>query len=148
MARIKTAAERYLERAKKIEILTPVTCETCGETWECRKYDLQFWIESGTMPADLAAKVLEAYKATPNGAQISEADIAATLDETQLMRSIEFTSKVVKMTAVNPSIGPEADPANNVLGFDQVMKCCYQTLRDWQMRGGGKAGDLGSFHSE
>lgn len=147
MAKIKTAAERYLERAKKVEKLVPVTCETCGETWECRKYDMQFWIESGVMPADLAAQVVEAYKSA-SGAAISEAELVASLDEQGLMRSIEFTSKVVRMTAVNPSISEHADPASNVLGYEQVMKCCYATLRDFQIKGGGKAGNLETFHKE
>lgn len=140
---LETAAQRYRKLAKEKTELHPVTCE-CGMEWQCIRRDLNFWIESGVMPTELATAAARLQQS----GKLTETEIVGSLTGEQLAMSIEFTSKVVRMTAAEPRIVEKPKEDENELGFDEVMQCCYGTIRDWQLRGGGKARSLDTFPQE
>lgn len=139
---METAAERYRRRKREIEAkaLENVTCPECKEKWVVKREGLTFWISSGMMPAQLAASYMDLHKS----GKVTEADILASLTTQQFTQSIEFTSKVVRHTAVEPKI-VENPTEPNEIGFDEVMQCCYNTLRDWQLKGGEAGASLATF---
>jgi hypothetical protein len=118
-AKMETAAQRYRRiknEKEKTETLHDVECKDCGMAWKARKVGLEFWVASGILPLHAA----------------------------QIINSIDFSNKVVRHTAVDPKIvdNPKAD---NEIGPDEMLLCCYTTLREWQMKGGDEAARLGNF---
>ena len=142
-AQMETAAQAYRRRKKEGVVTEEVYCSTCQEKWKVRKAPLDFWVASGMIPSGLAAVMMERVKQK----QMSETDVIASLDLHQLTQSIEFTSKMVRYTAVEPRI-VETPTEPTDLGYDEVDMCCYNFLRDWQMKGGGRAATLETFRSE
>lgn len=141
-AKMETAAQRYRRESQETEVLHDITCPKCGSEWQTRKADLEFWVASGMIPAHLAAVMLKAVK--QHGAK--EADIMNHLDLNQMAQSIESTSRIVRYTAVSPRIVEKAEGPND-LEYDEVRTCCYNFLRDWQMKGGDRA-SLETFRPE
>jgi hypothetical protein len=142
-AQMETAAQKYRRLKKEKEVVQDATCPDCGMVWKARKADLNFWVASGMIPSSLAAVMVNAVKKKG----MSEQDIMAGLDIHQLAQSVEFTSNMVRYTAVEPRIIDKAEGANDIEP-DEVMMCCYNFLRDWQMQGGGRAATLETFRSE
>lgn len=143
--RIETAAERNRRIAQENTLgqLETVTC-SCGCEWQCIKRDLTFWFDSGVMPTDLAGKVVELQQ--KNGK--FNPDHVGQISPDLLIRGIEFSSKVVRMTVVEPKIVEFPREGENEVGYDEVMQCCYATIKNWQLPGGGKAESLESFPTE
>lgn len=138
-AKMETAADRYRRQAQQAITTHDVKC-SCGFEWKCRRTDKQFWITSGILPTsmlDALVKVAKKGKSDPN-------ELLKSVATDELVRSIEFTSKVVKFTAVEPRI-VETPTGPNDLGYDEVQTCCYNTLRDWQIKGGDEASNLETF---
>lgn len=137
---METAAQKYRREKKEKEVVQDATCPTCNFTWKARKADMQYWVASGMIPSSLAAVMLEAVKSK----KMSEAEIMSSLNPNQLAQSIESTSNIVRYTAVEPRIVDKAEGPNDIEP-DEVMMCCYNFLRDWQMKGGGRAESLETF---
>lgn len=102
--------------------------------WKARKADLSFWVASGMIPSGLAAVMVNAIKKK----HLSEEDALASLDLKQLAQSVEFQSNAVRYTAIEPRISDDGAP--DAITPDEVMMCCYNFLRDWQLTGGERAG--------
>lgn len=145
-AQMETSAQRYrrikAEHQAK-ETLTEVICQECGMPWQCKREALDFWVSAGILPAQLAVAFISLTKA----GKATEKDLMASLDSTDLLRGIEFTSQVVRHTAISPRI-VERPTGDDEVGYDEVMRCCYATLRDWQIKGGDEAARLGNFPKE
>lgn len=139
-----TDAERYqrirAERQAK-ETVYPVPCE-CGMEWKAKRIPLDFWVTSGLLPKELASVMIEAA-ARSQGPAPSNA--LQTMEPGEILSSIEFTSKVVKRTAVSPRIVVVADPSKNEVSYEDVDTCCYTTLLNWQMQGGDEGKALKNF---
>jgi hypothetical protein len=146
-AKMETAAERYrrikADKAKN-EQLFDVPCE-CGMEWKCRRVPKSVWIQSGMLPAHLVSVMVETLKKSPT-APANESELLARLTAREIAQSIEFTSKAVKMTAVEPRIVEVVTEPNDI-SQEEVMMCCYNRLRDWQMQGGDEAKHLDTFPS-
>lgn len=140
-AKLETAAERYRRIRKEKEQLHDVAC-SCGMTWRCRRADKSFWVTSGILPMSM---VEMAGKVAKGG--LDEADVLKTMATREIVDSIAFSNKVVKYTAVEPRIVETVTDAND-LSQEDVMMCCYNRLRDWQMKGGDEAAGLETFRQE
>lgn len=140
---METAAQKYRRLKAEKEVLEDATCPECGMVWKARRAKLDFWVASGMIPSSLAAVMMEGVKKKG----LSEADVMAGLNLHQLAQSIESTSNIVRYTAVEPRI-VETPTEPNDIGQDEVMMCCYNFLRDWQMKGGGRADALETFRKE
>lgn len=139
---METAAERYKRlKAEKEQgdQLHPVTCE-CGFEWKCRKADKEFWVTSGILPLHLVEVMLSATK----GKVVDPVQIMKDMAAKEVIESVVFSSKVVRYTAVEPSIKEKPEGPNDI-SQEEVMTCCYKTLRDWQMKGGEQAPGLSNF---
>lgn len=141
-----TKAEEYrriIAEKQKAEQFYDVTCE-CSMTWEARRMPLEFWVTSGVLPAHLAAVFVKATEKIGADPQKLMKSMAAS----EVLQSIEFSSKVVKHTAVNPRIVEVVrDPATEWAQED-TMTCCYNTLLKWQLSGGDEAAGLETFPSK
>lgn len=141
---METAAERYrrIREAKaKSETLHDVTCPDadCGMVWKCRRVGVDFWVSSGILPMHLVETMISA---TDSGAGPETA--VKSLAAKQVLESIEFASKVVKRTAVEPRI-VEVPTEPNDISQEDVMTCCYTRILNWQMKGGDEAAGLTNF---
>jgi hypothetical protein len=137
-----TDAERYQRiRAEKQakETVYPVPCE-CGMEWKAKRIPLDFWVTSGLLPKELAAVMMNAAQKHGNAPQ----NALQTMEPAEVLSSIEFTSKVVKRTAVSPRIVIVPTEPNDVSQED-VDTCCYTTLLNWQMQGGEEGKALKTF---
>lgn len=139
-AKMETAAEKYRRLKSQKEVVEDATCPDCGMVWKARKADLNFWVASGMIPSSLAAVMVQAVKKQG----MSETEVMASLDLHQLAQSVEFTSNMVRYTAIEPHITDKVEGPNDI-SPDEVMMCCYNFLRDWQMKGGGRAERLETF---
>lgn len=140
-ARMETAADRYRRRKKETQTLHEVVC-ACGESWKCRRAEKGFWLTSGMLPTSMLDMVAKLAKGTVT----DEAELLKTLADSEIINSIEFASKVVRYTAVEPRI-VETPTEPNDLAYEEVDTCCYATLRDWQMKGGKEAEGLENFRT-
>jgi hypothetical protein len=137
-AKMETAAERYRRNKKAQTEIHAVLCE-CGAEWKCRRADKSFWVTSGILPMsmlDMAAKVAKHEQ--------TEDDIIKTMATDEIIQSVVFSNKVVKYTAVEPRIVETVTDPNDLLQ-EEVDMCCYNRLRDWQMKGGDEAATLETF---
>jgi hypothetical protein len=144
-AKMETAAARYRRIKAETEAkqgTDAATC-SCGMEWQVRRQPLDFWVTSGILPAQLAATYMKFAKT----GKADEASLMSTLNEEQVLQSVEFTSKVVRHTAIEPKI-VEKPTEPTEIGYDEVMTCCYATIRDWQFTGGDEAARLGKFPQE
>lgn len=142
---METAAQRYRRLKKEKEAsqeLHDVTCE-CGMTWKCRKTGIDFWVTSGILPMHLVEKMAGAIN--KNGKPPD--DLMKTMATKEVIQSIEFASKVVRHTAVEPRIADTPEGVNDIAP-DEVMTCCYNRLLNWQMFGGEEAARLDNFRKE
>lgn len=130
-AQMETAAQRYRRLKNEKEVVADAACPDCGMVWKARKADLNFWVASGMIPSSLAAAMVNAIKK----GGMSPDDVMTALDLKQIAQSVEFTSKMVRYTAIEPRIVDKAEGPNDIEP-DEVMMCCYNFLRDWQMKGG------------
>jgi hypothetical protein len=143
-AKMETAAQRYRRiknEKEKTEALHDVECKDCGMVWKARKVGLEFWVASGILPLHMAESFLNLKAINQDG---SPSSVLNSMDSAQIINSIDFSNKVVRHTAVDPKIvdNPKAD---NEIGPDEMLLCCYTTLRTWQMKGGDEAARLGNF---
>lgn len=140
---METAAQRYRRLKAEKESgnkLHPVTCK-CGFEWQCKKADKEFWVTSGILPMHLVEVMVNA---TSSGAVSDPIDIMKKMAAKEVIDSIVFSSKVVRYTAVEPAI-KETPEGPNDISQEDVMTCCYSTLRDWQLKGGEQAPGLSNF---
>ena len=136
---METAAEKYRRiRTEQKQTLYDVPC-SCGMVWKCERKSLDFWIRSGVLPAKLAGTFFKLHQS----GKLNDLNLE-TLAPEQVVQSIEFTSKVVRFTAIEPKIVEHPKDPNDI-GYDEVMQCCYNTLRDWQMKGGDEGKSLENF---
>lgn len=140
---METAAQKYRRLKAEKEVLADAQCPECKMVWKTRHADLNYWVASGMLPSSLAAIIMDGVKKKG----LKESDVIASLDLRQFAQSIEFTNNVVRYTAVEPRI-VETPTEPNDIGQDEVMMCCYNFLRDWQMKGGGRAEPLETFRPE
>jgi hypothetical protein len=142
---IETSTQRYRRLRKETEVLHNVKCANCGMDWKCYLRSMQFWIETGVMPTELATKVAKIFQ----GGAKTEAELMAAMPAHLVDRSVEFTAKLVRMTVAEPRIVEFPQEGEDELGFDEVMTCCYETIRNFQTRqGGGQAESLENFPTE
>lgn len=150
-AKMETAAEQYRRIAKEKReakrVLVPVECEgeadSCGMVWQCERQPIDFWVTSGILPMALVEVMVKASQKA--GAKPDEA--IRTLAADKIVQSIEFSSKVVLRTAVEPKI-VDKDPdevGENEISREEVMTCCYKRILNWQMAGGDGATALETF---
>ena len=142
---METAAERYRrirEQKAKGETLHSITCDDpeCGMEWQCRRAGIDFWVVSGILPLHLVETMVAATEKA--GAKPDSA--LKTMATKEILQSIEFASKVVRKTAVEPRIVDVVTDINDISPED-VMTCCYTRLLNWQMKGGDEAASLGNF---
>lgn len=141
-AKLETAAEKYkrirAEQASK-EQLFDVTCE-CGMTWKARKFKIDFWVTSGILPMHLVEKLVKAT----GGKTETASNLLRSMATEEIVKSIVFSAKVVRHTAVDPAIKEKPEGPNDV-DQEDVMTCCYTTLFKWQMGGGEEAAGLSNF---
>lgn len=142
-AKLETAAEKYRRLKQAKEILHDVEC-TCGMTWKCRRADKDFWVTSGILPTSMIEVMARVAK---RGQDIDEAELIKSMATDEIVNSIVFSNKVVLFTAVEPKIVEKATEPNE-LSQDEVMRCCYDRLRDWQLKGGDEAARLETFPKE
>lgn len=140
--KMETAADRYRRLAKEKEVVQSATCPECGMEWKCKRAKLDYWVASGIIPSSLAAVMAQAIKQKG----MTEMEAMSSLNLQQLAQSIESTSNIVKYTAVEPRISD--DGKADAIAPDEVMMCCYNFLRDWQMKGGAEAARLETFRPE
>lgn len=145
MAKIETAAQKY-ERIRtekeKGQELHEVVCE-CGMDWKCRKLDVEFFVTSGILPMGLVEVMLQANSKASGDVNAALKDLAAQ----DIARSIEFSAKTVKATAVEPAI-KEHPTEPNEISQEMVMTCCFKKLLAWQTSGGKEAETLQTFPSQ
>lgn len=144
-AKMETAAERYRrirEEKEKSQSLYDVTCSECEMTWKARKIGTDFWVTSGVLPLHLVETMLSASKKVGQ----KPADLLKQLAVKEVLQSIEFSSKVVKATAVEPRIVETIADINDI-SQEEVLTCCYKSLLQWQM-GGGEPEALETFPKE
>lgn len=140
---METAADRYRRlKAEKLksETLHDVDCSDCGMTWKARRVGIDFWVSSGILPLHLVETMV---KATEKNLGDTEG-VLKTMAAKEVIESIEFSSKVVKHTAVEPHI-VETPVEPNDISQEEVMTCCYKRLLNWQMTGGAEAPGLSNF---
>lgn len=137
-AKMETAADKYRRLAKEKQEIHSVTCE-CGMEWKCRRAPKEYWAFSGMLPLNF----VETFNklAAAGDAQSPE---DAGLSPKELETVITFSNKTVSYTAVEPKIVAK-DPGENELTPDELMMCCYTTLRNWQIKGGDEAAGLNTF---
>jgi hypothetical protein len=156
VAKMETAAEKYRRIAQgkaKAEQLHDVECVDqptsadgppitgCGMVWKARPTSIEFWTSSGILPMHLVEVMLESVEKNGNK---NVNKVAKQLAPKDVLRSIEFSSRVVRHTAVEPRIADHPSDANDI-SPDEVMTCCYNTLLRWAMKGGAEAARLGNF---
>ena len=147
-AQMETAAQRYRrtrEQKEKGQALHDVECGECGFVWKARRAPVDFWVASGILPMSLVEKSVEASKRA--GGAMRPEDLVKTMATKEVVDSIVFSNKVVRYTAVEPRIVETPEGPNDV-AYEDVMICCYNRLRDWQMHGGDEAARLHTFRPQ
>lgn len=141
-AKMETAAQKYArikaEKDKSKE-LHEVVCE-CGMDWKCQKLDVEFFVTSGILPLGLVEVMLKANAKADGNVNNALKGLAAQ----DVARSIEFSAKTVRATAVEPAI-KEYPTEPNDISQEMVMTCCFRRLLAWQMGGGNEAERLQTF---
>lgn len=143
---METAAARYRRiRAEKerAEPLHDVTCADCGMEWKARRVGIEFWVSSGILPTSLVETMVRATE--KQGVQPEE--LIKTMAAGEILKSIEFSSKVVRYTAAEPRIVEKPSEPNDI-SQEEVLTCCYHKLLNWQMTGGDEAARLETFRKE
>lgn len=143
---METAASKYRRikaEQEKNETLHDVTCSDCKMTWKARKVGIDYWVTTGVLPLGLVETMLKAVQGAKGKAEVALKSLAAK----EVLQSIEFSAKVVKITAVEPRIVESIETENDITQ-EEVLTCCFKRLLNWQMAGGDEAEGLGNFPKE
>lgn len=146
-AKMETAAQRYrklkAQRAAN-EQLHDVPCPS-GMVFKCRKVSIPFMVTSGILPLSLVAQMQKSQKANPGA---SEAEVLASLNIEEQIKSVEFAAKVVRYVCVEPRIADVLETENDITP-DEMEVDDFTHILNWAMSGGGEeAGRLGNFPKE
>lgn len=132
-------ADDVLKKTDLFEVKCP-----SGMVFKCRRLDMEYFKNSGSMPMSLSSVVANAQEGEQN-----EADQIAAFEKltpAQRTADMQLAAQIVRYVTVEPFIVVGAvNGHKNAISSDDLTLGDFQTIKDWALGGGGAADSLKTF---